>query len=119
MEAGKTIVLVTNDVDEGILLADRIIPLSAGPSATLGPPIEINLPKPRDRRELNHCPEFKKIRNAVITYLLKQGAKDRQVETKKVVLPDIEPEDLSKPRPMFKRPPVRRREVKTEEVLKL
>ena len=35
----KTVVLITNDVDEGILLADRIIPLSAGPGATLGPSV--------------------------------------------------------------------------------
>ena len=119
LEAGKTIVLVTNDVDEGILLADRIIPLSAGPGATLGPAIEINLPRPRDRRALNHSTKFKSIRNSVITYLLKEGAKERQTETRKVILPNIEPEDLSKPRPMFKRPPLRRTEVKTEEVVNL
>src|SRR6266436_3208578 len=40
----KTVVLITNDVDEGILLADRIIPLSAGPNATLGPSIVVNIP---------------------------------------------------------------------------
>src|SRR5439155_723061 len=44
----KTVVLITNDVDEGILLADRVIPLSAGPNATLGPSIEIDIPRPRD-----------------------------------------------------------------------
>ena len=39
----KTVVLITNDVDEGILLADRIIPLSAGPGATLGPSVPIDI----------------------------------------------------------------------------
>jgi nitrate/nitrite transport system ATP-binding protein len=68
--SGKTIVLVTNDVDEAILLADRIIPLSAGPRATLGPEFPIAIPRPRDRRALNHDPEFRHVRSAVIEYLL-------------------------------------------------
>ncbi len=68
--SGKTIVLVTNDVDEAILLADRIIPLSAGPAATLGPEFAVNIARPRERRALNHDPEFRRIRVAVIEYLL-------------------------------------------------
>jgi nitrate/nitrite transport system ATP-binding protein len=68
--SGKTIVLVTNDVDEAILLADRIIPLSAGPRATLVPEFPISIPRPRDRRALNHDPEFRHVRTAVIEYLL-------------------------------------------------
>jgi nitrate/nitrite transport system ATP-binding protein len=65
----KTIVLVTNDVDEGLLLADRIVPLTPGPDATLGASFPITLTRPRDRRALNHDPEFKRIRNQVISYL--------------------------------------------------
>jgi nitrate/nitrite transport system ATP-binding protein len=65
----KTVVMVTNDVDEGLLLADRIVPLTPGPDATLGPSFEVTLPRPRDRRALNHDPMFKKIRNDVIKYL--------------------------------------------------
>jgi nitrate/nitrite transport system ATP-binding protein len=68
--SGKTVVLVTNDVDEAILLADRIIPLSAGPAASLGPEFPISIPRPRDRRALNHDPEFRRVRAAVIEYLL-------------------------------------------------
>jgi nitrate/nitrite transport system ATP-binding protein len=66
----KTVVLITNDVDEGILLADRIIPLSHGPRATLGPSVVIDLPRPRDRKALNHSPRFQRIRGEVIDYLL-------------------------------------------------
>ena len=58
----KTVVLITNDVDEGILMADRIVPLSAGPRATLGPPVAVDLDRPRDRKAINHCPQFKRIR---------------------------------------------------------
>lgn len=68
--AGKTMVLVTNDVDEAILLADRIIPLSAGPGASLGPAREVSIARPRERRALNHEPEFQRIRADVIEYLL-------------------------------------------------
>ncbi len=69
----KTVVLVTNDVDEAVLLADRIIPLSAGPAATLGPAVEVGLPRPRDRKALNHEPRFKEVRGQVIEYLLGPG----------------------------------------------
>jgi nitrate/nitrite transport system ATP-binding protein len=65
----KTIVMITNDVDEGLLLADRIVPLTPGPDAGLGPSFEVGIGRPRDRRALNHDPEFKRIRNEVIRYL--------------------------------------------------
>jgi nitrate/nitrite transport system ATP-binding protein len=68
--SGKTIVLVTNDVDEAILLADRILPLSAGPAATLGPEFRVDIPRPRERRALNLLPEFRHLRTGVIDYLL-------------------------------------------------
>lgn len=65
----KTVLMVTNDVDEGLLLADRIVPLTPGPGATFGPSFEIDIPRPRDRRALNHDETFKRLRNDVIRYL--------------------------------------------------
>src|SRR3954467_11984942 len=114
----KTVVMITNDVDEGILLADRIIPLTAGPNATLGPPIQVDLERPRDRKELNHNPTFREIRRQVINYLLNGGAKRRATVTRRLPLPDLEPEDLSVPRNMFqfRRGPIRRREIQREAV---
>ena len=53
-----TCVMITNDVDEAILLADRIVPLTPGPAATLGPSFAVELARPRDRKELNHDPQF-------------------------------------------------------------
>ena len=73
----KTVLLITNDVDEGILLADRIIPLSGGPSATLGPAIRIDIERPRERRAMNHDPRFKAIRNEVIEWLLDHAPRKR------------------------------------------
>lgn len=66
----KTVVLITNDIDEGLLLADRIIPLLPGRGgATLGPSIGVSIPRPRDRKALNHCPEFKRLRRDVLEML--------------------------------------------------
>src|SRR5438128_6879478 len=73
----KTVVLITNDVDEGILLADRIVPLSAGPGASLGPSIEVDIARPRDRKAINHDPRFKEVRRRVIEYLLASGGRAR------------------------------------------
>ncbi len=88
----KTVVLITNDVDEGIIMADRIIPLNPGPNATLGPEFVVTLPRPRDRAAINHSPEFKRIRREVTQYLMKVGAeKNAAVEAKVVSLPSVLP----------------------------
>jgi len=69
----KTVILITNDVDEAILLADRIIPLNPGPNATLGPGFKVDLPRPRDRAAMNSNPVFKKLRADVTRYLMDVG----------------------------------------------
>ena len=113
----KTIVLITNDPDEAILLADRVIPLTRGPRATLGPSIPVNIPRPRSRLDINHNPEFKRIRNEVIAYLLKSNDRHRTAVTKKLVLPDVLPEDLDQPRILIgRRRPRRRSEQKLQTV---
>jgi nitrate ABC transporter ATP-binding subunit len=117
-ENKKTVVLITNDPDEGIYLADRIIPLTAGPGATLGPAFKVEIPRPRDRKAINHDPHFKDIRRQVTEYLLGTGGKPRTTVARKLHLPDLEPEDLSIPRAMFgvRRRPIRRNEIKRETV---
>jgi nitrate/nitrite transport system ATP-binding protein len=105
----KTVLLITNDVDEGILLADRIIPLSAGPGATLGPAVAVNLDRPRDRKAINHDPRFKQIRNEVIAYLTGPGKRRASLNEvsrpAKAQVPDLKPVDLTTPRgfPAFRR----------------
>jgi len=69
-EDRKTVVLITNDVDEALLLADRIIPMNPGPRATLGPSFKVDLPRPRDRAAVNHDPLFKRLRGEVTQYLM-------------------------------------------------
>src|SRR5690606_10870412 len=64
-EDRKTVVLITNDVDETLMVADRIIPLDIGPGAALGPSFEVNIPRPRDRRAMNHDARFKALRGEI------------------------------------------------------
>lgn len=87
----KTIILVTNDVDEAILLADRIIPLTPGPSATLGPEFRVDLPRPRDRAEMNSNDEFIRLRAAVTDYLLQLGNDRGSGQERDITLPNIVP----------------------------
>jgi nitrate/nitrite transport system ATP-binding protein len=111
----KTVVMITNDVDEALLLADRVIPLTPGPGATLGPSVAVTLARPRDRKALNHDPEFKRLRAHIINQLLGYNERRRATVTKKLILPDILPEDLDLPRTSRTRP-LRPQEMKKEAV---
>ena len=111
----KTVVLITNDVDEGLLLADRIIPLLPGPGASLGESVPVTLARPRDRKALNHDPEFKRLRALVTNQLLGYAERRRTTVTRKLTLPDILPEDLDAPRTNRRRP-LRPHELKNETI---
>jgi nitrate/nitrite transport system ATP-binding protein len=86
-----TALLITNDVDEGILMADRIIPLNPGPNATLGPEFKINIDRPRDKTELNKSEEFKKVRTQIIEYLMDIGEQRMTKKEDRFRLPDLKP----------------------------
>ncbi len=90
----RTALLITNDVDEGIYMADRIIPLKPGPNATLGPEFKINIDRPRDKTALNDNPEYKKTRNAIIEYLMGIGEARKSASKKEYVLPDVAPKSF-------------------------
>ncbi|WP_127903523.1 ABC transporter ATP-binding protein [Solirhodobacter olei] len=83
----RTVVLITNDVDEAILLADRILPLN--PDGTLGQAFPVALPRPRDRAGVNTDPAFKRLRAEVAQYLMEVGIAAKVEETRK--LPDVTP----------------------------
>ncbi|MEM9882133.1 MAG: ABC transporter ATP-binding protein [Planctomycetota bacterium] len=91
----RTVVMITNDVDEAALMADRIVPLTPGPHATLERDFPVKLERPRDRATLNFNPEFKKLRNAVSGFMmdLNEDAKSLRVE-RSLELPDLEPKDF-------------------------
>ncbi|MEM8554441.1 MAG: nitrate ABC transporter ATP-binding protein, partial [Pseudomonadota bacterium] len=83
----KTCVLITNDVDEAIILADRIIALN--PDGTLGQEFPVSIPRPRDRTAMNHDPVFKRLRMEVTNYLMDVGIAAK-VEGSKM-LPNVTP----------------------------
>jgi nitrate/nitrite transport system ATP-binding protein len=87
METRKTVVMITNDIDEAILLADCIYTLSSGAGATLGPGVHVGTRHPRSRAQLNGAPSYQRIRHETVSILI-QGRKDAVVkpEREKVLL---------------------------------
>lgn len=90
-EDKRTVLLITNDVDEAILLADRIIPLMPGPGATLGREFKVNLPRPRDHATIGETPGFKDLRRDITTYLMDIAAARAQAATDTRQLPNVTP----------------------------
>lgn len=83
----KTCVLITNDVDEAIILADRIIALN--PDGTIGDEFKVSIPRPRDRSAMNNDESFKSLRMQVTKYLMDVGIAAKVEETKS--LPNVTP----------------------------
>lgn len=91
----KTIILITNDVDEAILLADRIIPLDPGPNAVLGPEFRVTLPRPRLRSAMNNDQTYKRLRQDITAYLMQKGAARASSSEDTVSLPNVMPLNLN------------------------
>jgi nitrate/nitrite transport system ATP-binding protein len=87
-ELGNTVIMITHDVDEAVLLSDRIVMMTNGPSATIGEILDIGLERPRGRVELADSPEYNHYRAAVLKFLYERqpGQEDDAA---------IEPEALS------------------------
>jgi nitrate/nitrite transport system ATP-binding protein len=82
METQKTVVMITNDIDEAILLADSIYTLTGGPGATLGPAVHVDTPHPRSRAEINGKPRYQQVRHETIS-ILSRGRKSAAVTPKR------------------------------------
>ena len=76
-QLGTTVIMITHDVDEAVLLSDRIVMMTNGPSATIGEILEVKLPRPRDRLALADDPTFVRCRQQVLQFLYE---KQRKVE---------------------------------------
>jgi len=66
---GQTVLMVTHDVDEAILLSDRISLMTNGPAATIDEVIDVDIPRPRDRRMLSSFPRYRELKSHVLTAL--------------------------------------------------
>ena len=69
----NTVFMVTHDVDEAILLSDRIALMTSGPEARLAEIVEVKIPRPRTRAELIDDPEYLRLRNHILHFLMEVG----------------------------------------------
>ncbi|WP_068073854.1 ABC transporter ATP-binding protein [Novosphingobium lentum] len=94
---GRTIILVTNDVDEALLLADRVAVLTPAPAATIGRMFDVALPRPRDREAVNDDPAFQALRGEIVSYLGSLVAGRVRTVADYGNLPNVTPLDLAPP----------------------
>jgi nitrate/nitrite transport system ATP-binding protein len=74
---GSTVLMVTHDVDEAVLLSDRVVMMTNGPAARIGDVLEVSLPRPRERLTLAHDPRFMELRAKVLEFLYEKQAHKR------------------------------------------
>lgn len=95
-EDRRTVIMITNDVDEAVLMADRIVALTPGPEATLGKSFPVTLDRPRDRTTLNFNPEFIELRNEVTKYMIGINEEAKKIRVSAdLPLPDLMPIDFN------------------------
>lgn len=68
-DLGNTVIMITHDVDEAVLLSDRIVMMTNGPAASIGDILDVDLPRPRDRLALSESTEFNHLRNRALRFL--------------------------------------------------
>ena len=74
-ELNNTVMMITHDVDEAVLLSDRIVMMTNGPSATIGEILTVDLPRPRDRLKLAEDPHYHHLRGQVLEFLYQKHVK--------------------------------------------
>lgn len=89
-ELNNTVILITHDVDEAVLLSDRIVMMSNGPAASIGQVLNVDLPRPRDRLELADSQQYNHYRAEVLTFLHQKQAKPDMPSPAKPSTPQAE-----------------------------
>ena len=82
-ELNNTVIMITHDVDEAVLLSDRIIMMTNGPAATVGEDLRIELPRPRNRVALADDPTYVHYRQEVLKFLYEKQRKLETINTRK------------------------------------
>ncbi|APZ44596.1 bacitracin ABC transporter ATP-binding protein [Acidihalobacter ferrooxydans] len=72
----NTVIMITHDVDEAVLLSDRIVMMTNGPAATVGEVLDIDLPRPRDRLTMADDAQYNHLRHEVLKFLYEKQRKD-------------------------------------------
>lgn len=96
-ELQNTIIMITHDVDEAVLLSDKIVMMTNGPAATIGEVLEINLPRPRNRVALADNPTYNHFRQQILSFLYERQQnplekKEPEVEEEMEITTEKEPE---------------------------
>ena len=81
---GNTVIMITHDVDEAVLLSDRIVMMTNGPSATVGEILDVKLARPRNRLELADDTEYNGYRSSVLRFLYEKQKKVEPIAPKRV-----------------------------------
>ena len=74
-KTGSTVLMVTHDVDEAVMLSDRIVMMTNGPAACIGETLQVDLPRPRERLALATNPRYIEYRREVLAFLYERQAK--------------------------------------------
>jgi nitrate/nitrite transport system ATP-binding protein len=82
-ELNNTVIMITHDVDEAVLLSDRIVMMTNGPAATIGEILDVELERPRDRLSLAKDIEYNRLRSEVLTFLYEKQRKVENISSKK------------------------------------
>ncbi len=82
-ELGNTVIMITHDVDEAVLLSDRIVMMTHDPSATVGDILDVKLERPRSRLELADDPLYNQYRSAVLRFLYEKQKKVEPINSKR------------------------------------
>lgn len=95
----NTIIMITHDVDEAVLLSDKIVMMTNGPAATIGEVLNIDLPRPRNRVSLAENTTYNQYRQQILSFLYDRHAKpdvptDEKDESAEKVEPPIQKPDL-------------------------